>query len=68
MADARASAQWKHTSAILAMLFNSHRSRDQEPKGPEQFDPTAVASATVTRVSLRHMKGLFQAVGAAMSK
>lgn len=39
MAEGREAALWKHTSAVLATLFNAHRGPDTAAVSPSDLDP-----------------------------
>ena len=44
MAQARSSAAWKHTSAVLALVANVFRGKGKPKAKPSDFDPHAKAS------------------------
>ena len=39
MSDGRQRAQWGHTSAMLAMIYNTNCSRSSECRSPNEFNP-----------------------------
>ena len=47
MAQARSSAAWKHTSAVLALVANVFRGKGKPKARPSDFDPHAKASLPV---------------------
>lgn len=61
MAEARSQQRWAHTSALLAMLANTHRdSRRSRVFKPADFNPhTRTTPVTIQRIGIGILKQVF---------
>ena len=63
MADAKQTADWNHTAALLAMLANTHRDpKKTRPFKPGDFHPyarRAVAAEALPKVDITVLKTVF---------
>jgi len=62
MADARTDADWNHTAAVLAMLYNVNRGKNQSPATPADYHPGSKRRTTEMpplKVPVTALKGIF---------